>query len=159
MMELVMSRVWMVIAGLVLAGVVLSSFGALDDRTREAAELEGARALASTVEALGSNGQEGALTIIVDDILPDGHRSLTIYEGSIWIGAGPSAMAVTIPHGAVLMADEERVESLTLMAGDLLIARSYLDPDGNRAVQLEKVSATNFTASTNLLHSFSVLYT
>lgn len=157
MMELVMSRVWMVIAGTVLAGVVMAAFSGLDERTENAVTMEGASTLARTIISLSSGEHEGVVVIEADDILPAGHRHLTICDGSIWIVEGPSARAVVIPLGTILLDGEARTDRLMVVAGDVLIIRSCTSTEGSRTVQLEKVSATNLTASTNLLHSSAVL--
>lgn len=156
-MELIMSRVWLVIAGVMVTGAVLFSFGALDDHSRDAAEMEGAESLARSIGHLSSDVSEGTLVFEAKDLLPPNGDPLRVYNGSIWVGEGTSARAVDIGSPIALISDGERVDHLIVHSDDLLIIRSTGALEG-REVQLEKVSATNLTVSTNFLHSSSVLY-
>jgi hypothetical protein len=157
MMELIMSRVWLVIAGIMVTGAVLFSFGALDDHSRDAVEMEGAESLARSIENLSSDVSEGKLEFEAKELLPPNGDPLRVYNGSIWVGEGTSAQAVDIRSSLVLISDRERVDHLIIYGDDLLILRSSGALD-EREVQLEKVSATNLTVSMNFLHSSSVLY-
>ncbi len=156
MMELIMSRFWLVIAGMMVTGALLFSFGALDDRSRDAAEMEGAESLARSIEALSSDVCEGTLMLEAKDLLPASGDPLRVYDGSIWIGEGASARAVDIGSSIVLISDGDQVDHLIIYSDDVLSIRSC-GPLEVRVVQLEKVSATNLMVSTNFLHSSFVL--
>ncbi len=151
-----MSRIWMVLAGVMLTGAVLSAFGTLDDDARSEAEMVGVSSLIDTVEAMGRGAQEGRITVEVSDVLPTLDSVLTVYNGSIWVGEGPSAKAASIATPLVLVDGGAHVDGMTLRSGDAVIITAAGAPE-SRAVQLEKVSATNRTVSTNFLHSASVL--
>jgi len=156
MMELIMSRVWLVIAGLMMTGAVLYSFGVLDDNERNASEMVGAEALASSIEALSTSVHEGMVMFEAKDLLPNGGDPLRVYNGSIWVGDGATAQAVNMAAPVVLFSDGDRVSDIIVHSDDVLILRS-IGALSEREVQLEKVSATNLMVSTNLLHSSSVL--
>ncbi len=156
MMELIMSRVWLVIAGLMVTGAVLYSFGALDDRGRSASEMEGAKSLARSIEVLRTDVCEGTLVFEAKDLLPAGGDALRVFNGSIWIGEGRTARAIDMSSPVVLISDGVRVDQLIIHEGDSLTVRSFGTLE-ERKVQLEKVSAMNLTVSTNFLHSSFVL--
>lgn len=156
MMELIMSRVWLVIAGMMMTGAVLYSFGALNDNDRYASEMEGAEALARSIESLGTSVPEGTVVFEAKDLLPAGGGPLRVYNGSIWIGERATARAVDLPTPVVLISDGARVDHLIVDGGDVLIIRSIGTLE-ERVVQLEKVSAMNLMVSTNVLHSSFVL--
>jgi hypothetical protein len=156
MMDLIMSRVWLVIAGLMVTAAVLYSFGAMDDRSRNASEMEGAESLASSIEALSKDVYEGTLTFEAKDLLPAGGEPLRVFNGSIWIGEGTTARAVDISSPLVLISDGVRVDHLIVHGGDVLTIRSIGTPE-EREVHLEKVSAMNLMVSTNFRQSSFVL--
>jgi hypothetical protein len=147
----------MVIAGLALTVVVLSSFAGLSDSAREDAAKESARSLGDLIEAFRNCGREGEVRIEAQSILVDDTRSLVVRNGSIWVRSGSSEGAVDGPLGIELLEHGQAVDELVVGWGDVLILRSSMSPNGRAGVQLEKVEATSSTASMNFLHSSSVL--
>ncbi len=156
MIEFVMSRVWLVIAGLAMAAAVLVAFTGLDDGTRDKAAMDGANALADLIEDLRVKGQIGEVRVDGRDVIFDDGHSLRVCNGSIWVQSGQEEHAVAGPRDLVLVEEGRAVDSLTIRPGDQLVLRSFMI-GGKIGVQLEKVDATSLTASTNSLHSSSVL--
>lgn len=156
MIEFVMSRVWLVIAGLAMAGVVLVAFTGLDDGTRDRAAVDGANALADLTEELRTNGQVGEVRVDGRDVIFDDDYSLRVCNGSIWVQSGQKEHAVAGPRDLVLVEGNRTVDSLTIRRSDQLVVRSFMT-GGKLGIQLEKLDATSLTASMNSLHSSSVL--
>jgi hypothetical protein len=156
MIEFVMSRVWLVIAGLAMAAAVLVAFTGLDDGTRDRAAVDGANALADLIGDLRTNGQTGEVRIDGRDVIFANGYSLRVCNGSIWVQNGQTERAVVGPGDLVLVEGSHIVDTMTIRPLDQLVVRSFLS-GGKMGVQLEKVDATSLTASTNSLHSSSVL--
>jgi hypothetical protein len=157
MIEFVMSRVWLVIAGLAVAGVVVLSFTGLDDGARDKVAVDGANTLGGLIEELQNNGQTGEVRVDGQDILFDDDHTLRVCNGSIWVQSGSREHAIDGPRDLVLVEGHRDVDGLTIQRSDQIILRSFM-VNGQIVVQLEKVDATSLTASTNSLHSSSVLY-
>jgi len=156
MLEFITSRVWMIIAGLVLAGAIMGAFNGLDRQTVDQAALDRASSLGDVIEEMRWTGQTGEVRIDARTLLVDKSHSLVVNDGSIWVRSGGRSTAVDGPSGLVLLDDGTDVKELIVTWSDTVIL-SARAPGGTIVVQVEKVDATSFTASTNLLHSSSVL--
>jgi len=136
MMEFVLSRVWMVIAGLAITAVLLAVFAGLDHSISDQEGQAGARTLARMIDALEDEGGSAEMRVEVDELITGQGTSLVVRPGSIWIEDGRTSEAVACSGSIVLFDDGHRVDSLQLARGDVVIIRSSAGQ-----VQLEKVSA------------------
>jgi hypothetical protein len=152
MIEFVLSRVWMVIAGLAMIAVVLAAFNGLDQGVRDGADIEGAKALVGVIEEMSTVHGPAELRVQVDELLMGKGTFLEVRPGSVWVHGPDHARAVTCPTAIVLIDGGDVTDKLVLRSGDLVAVRT----DGSE-VQLEKVFTTSLTASVNLAHSSSVL--
>lgn len=136
MMEFVMSRVWMVIAGLAITAVLLTVFAGLDRSITEQEGQEGARTLARMIDALEDEGGSAEMRLEIDEVIAGQGTTLVVRPGSLWVEDGRTSEAVACSSSIVLLDDGHRVDSLQLARGDVIVIRSSAGQ-----VQLEKVSA------------------
>ena len=134
-MEFVLSRVWMVIAGLAITVVLLAAFAGLDRDISDQEGQEGARTLARMIDALEDEGGSAEMRIEVDEVIAGQGTTLIVRPGSIWVEDGRTSEAVACSGSIVLLDDGHRVDSLQLTRGDVVVIRSSAGQ-----VQLEKVS-------------------
>jgi hypothetical protein len=125
MIEFVMSRVWLIIAGLAVVAVVLATFAGLDAGTRDRGAADGANALADLMEGLRTSGQVGEVQVDGRDLLFDDGHSLRVCNGSIWVKAGSKERAVEGPQDILLVEGNRCVDVLTIQRSDRLILRSW----------------------------------
>ncbi|MBI0584678.1 MAG: hypothetical protein ISF22_10700 [Methanomassiliicoccus sp.] len=154
MIEFVMSRVWMVIAGVAVMAVIVASFAGLDRNVQREVEMEGAETLAAVMNELAAWEGQGETRVEVDGLLIEREATIMICPGSIWVNGPSSSRAVGCATDLILVDGGRQVDSLELAHGDHVVIRTA----GDGIVQLEKVSATARTAETNLSHSSAVLY-
>lgn len=129
MMEFVLSRVWMVIAGLAVMAAILASFAGLNGSVERGMDREGASALSSMVSDLQRSGATADLKVEMRDLL-GGHGSFSIKRWGI--DAGGSAAF----HNMVALIEGGReVEAMEVGPSDALMLRSV-----RGEVQLEKIS-------------------
>lgn len=129
MMEFVLSRVWMVIAGLAVMAAILASFAGLNGSVERGMDREGASALSSMVSDLQRSGATADLKVEMRDLL-GGHGSFSIKRWGI--DAGGSAAF----HNMVTLIEGGReVEAMEVGPSDALMLRSV-----RGEVQLEKIS-------------------
>ena len=85
MMEFVLSRVWMVIAGLAVMAAILASFAGLNGSVERGMDREGVSALSSMVSDLQRSGATADLKVAMRDLL-GGHGSFSIKRWGIDAG-------------------------------------------------------------------------
>jgi hypothetical protein len=132
--------------------VVLAAFNGLDKGVHDGVNLEAAEALTGVIEEMGTVRGSAEIRIPVDDLIIGTGTVLEVRPGSVWVRGPDQARAVNSPTVVVLIDGGNPTDRLTLRPGDTVAVRT----DG-REVQVEKVSATSLTASTNLRHSSGVL--
>ena len=135
MMEFVLSRVWMVVAGLAVMAVLLAAFAGLNQGIEDRSEIEGAESLAGMIDRL--EGEEGSVAIMVDldRTITDPETCFVLNPGSIWVHGGGSAHAVAVSEDVILFDNGSKVDSLRLEKDDHIVIRST-----SGEVQVEKVS-------------------
>lgn len=153
-MEFVLSKVWMVLGGLALAAVVTASFASLNLGAGAEQEMRGAEALSDILSGMSST-PGGEMVIEIKDLV-SGDSCFVIRKGSVWLESGGVKKMIPSLANIIMLSDAGEVDELRLCCSDILRINSIATEDGV-AVQLEKVDATAWTASTNLLHSSSVL--
>lgn len=156
MTEFLLSKLWMVIAGLAVMAAVMASFGSLDDRTAE----NGLKAeMASTSNILEelSSCPVGTTVRIAPDIPAD--SVLRVGNGSLWLVRDGPDLLMPIRSEVIAMEGGVAVPYIEARPGDLFSAtRMEINGARSTVVQLEKTELSSFTASTNLRASSSVLY-
>lgn len=158
MIEFLWSRVALTASGLVIMAVILASFASLDDSTRDRAAADGARELSELLEAFPKYGEGASLAVETSRFLPTPEHRLVVSNGSVWTVHGGERTAMECSAGLMLLAHGQAVRTLELPYGETVRLENRMVGGGLLvAVQLEKVSAMSFTASTNLLPSASVL--
>ena len=99
MIEFVLSRAWMVIAGLAMTAVVLAAFNGLDKGVHDGVNLEAAEALTGVIEEMGTVRGSAEIRIPVDDLYNgdrDGPGSSSRFGVGPWSGPGPGG---ELPNG------------------------------------------------------------
>jgi hypothetical protein len=133
MIEFVLSRVWMVMAGLSVMVVVLAAFGGLDRSVERDADLAGASSLSAAVSDLQREGSTGELRVELNGVM-SGEASYTIYRWGIEVrGAGHGDEFLDM----VTLLDGAPVDRLEVGPSDVLVIRAW-----SGQVQVEKVSTT-----------------
>jgi succinylglutamate desuccinylase len=135
MMEFVLSRVWMVIAGLAVMAVLLAAFTGLNQGMEERSDIEGAYSLAGIIDRLEEEEGSVVMEVDLDRTIADTETYFVLCPGSIWVHSGGSAHAVTSSGKIVLFDNGVMVDSLRLEKGDRIVIRS-----SSGEVQVEKVS-------------------
>ena len=155
MMEFLLSKLWLVIAGLALMAVVLASFGSLDDRM---AEGDLSRAMAATSNVL-SEMETCPLgtTVRLTPEMPSG-STMRIGNGTLWLVRDGNDLMLSCPAQVVAIENGRVVSFIEASPGMSITAtRAAVDGTIVTVVQLEKTELSSSTASTNLLVSSSVL--
>jgi hypothetical protein len=151
MIEFILSRVWMIMAGIAVMVVIVAAFDGLQDHMTQEAFTDGAEVLSEMIDAMEQEGQ-GEVRVEMDALLSSSGTTMEVRPGSIWMHNGDQTRAVECP--SIQLVDRGvHVPSITLTRGDAVIIRST----NGGPVQVEKVSATALTPSTNLMHSSTVL--
>ena len=135
MIEFVMSRVWMVIAGLAVAVVILAAFGGLNDSIAQSRNMTGAESIAEVIAELEAGDGTAEMSITIDRMIADKGDVILIHPGSIWVLGGGKGRAVACSPDIALLDNGQRVDELRLGCGDVIIIRAF-----SGQVQLEKVS-------------------
>ena len=135
MIEFVMSRVWMVVAGLAVAAAVLVAFGGLNDSITEHRSTAGAGSIADLIDELEAEDGAAEMRVAVDRMIADRGTALVIYPGSIWVQSDGQSRAVACSSNIALLDNGQRVDELRLGSGDVIVIRA-----SSGTVQLEKVS-------------------
>ncbi len=156
MMEFLLSKLWMVIAGLAVMAVVIASFGSLDDRTTEDG-LRDEMASASNILEEMHGCPAGTTVRIAPDIPAD--SIMRVGNGSLWLVRDGPDLVIPIRSKIVAMEDGIAVPFVeTRPGGHFLATRVVIDGVQVTIVQAEKMKLSSFMASTNLRTSSSVLY-
>jgi hypothetical protein len=135
MMEFVLSRAWMVIAGLAVTAVILAAFSGLNGSVEREADLEGASALSEMISELQSKEDSLELRIDLGRIMLDQESTYLVREWGIeLVENGYSRVAGTY-NQISLIEDGRPVDCLHVGSKDILMIRS-----SSGEVQVEKAS-------------------
>ena len=126
---------WMVVAGLAVAAVILAAFGGLNDSIVERQRNAGIESIADLIAELEAEDGAVEMRIAVDGMVVDREDVIVICPGSIWLLGDGESRAVACSSNIALVDDGQRVDELRLGSGDVLVIRV-----SEGAVQLEKVS-------------------
>jgi len=132
--EFVMSRVWMVVAGLAVAAVIMAAFGGLNDGIAEHRSMAGAGSIADLIEELEAEAGAAEMRVTMDGMIADG-ETIVIHPGSIWVQGDGRSRAVACSSNIILFDNGRTVDELRLASGDVIVVRA-----SSGTVQLEKVS-------------------
>ncbi|MDW5563485.1 MAG: hypothetical protein SA339_09690 [Methanomassiliicoccus sp.] len=135
MMEFVMSRVWMVIAGLAVLTVIMAAFAGLDRKAEEAVDMEGASTLSSVISDLQRNEATAEMAVDMGAMISDQQVTFSISTGTIEINEGRRRGIAGFYEAVTLIIDGQAVDRLEVGRDDVLLIRSSAGK-----VQLEKVS-------------------
>jgi hypothetical protein len=129
MMEFVLSRVWAIIAGLVVMAAIMTSFAGLNGSIERGMDHEGASALSSMVSDLQRSGATADLKVEMREMMR-GHGPWTFERWGVHAGG-----AVTFHDLVTLIEGGREVGTMEVGPGDALMVRSV-----SGEVQLEKIS-------------------
>lgn len=130
-----MSRVWMVIAGLAVAAVILAAFGGLNDSIAGRHGTAGAESIAKVIEELEAEDCTLEMRLSLEELMVDREDVIVIHPGSIWVLGDGKSRAVACSSNIALLDNGQQVDELRLGCGDALVIRA-----SSGTVQLEKVS-------------------
>lgn len=157
-MEYFWSRVALTACGLAVMAAIMASFASLDGSNRDKAAVDSALELSELLERFPSYGEGASVVIETSKFLPTSEHRLWVSNGSVWTVHDDKRTAVECKARMTLLSDGEPVRTLELLYGQSVrIENREAGGDARVVVQLEKVSTISLTASTNLLHSASVL--
>jgi hypothetical protein len=156
--EFLWSRVALTACGLAVMAVIMASFASLDDSSTDRAAIDGATELGELLERFPGCGEGASMVIEASRFLPTPEHSLIVANGSVWTMHDGKRTAVECSAPVLLCSNGEAAATLELRYGQSVrLENRIVDSKVLVTVQLEKVSTISFTASTNLLHSASVL--
>lgn len=155
MMEFLLSKLWMIIAGLAVMAAVLASFGSLDDRTAEGDTMN---ALAATGDVLSEmESCPIGTTVRLSPEIPSG-SALRIGNGSVWLVREGNDLMISCSAKVTALENGEVIPFVEALPGQSITAtRASVDGTVVTVVQLEKTELSSSTAATNLFVSSSVL--
>ena len=162
MMEFVLSKLSLVVLGIVIVASFSGMFGGLDERTELRSARDCVSHVAEVFEKIASSNEEVECRLVMSELLPSKDCRLEVAEGSLWLIWRDLRCPAEVSQEFVLL-DEingsaTQVEKLSCGYGDELIIESRPVGDGRAlSVHMENVSTSTLTAFTNLSHSDIVL--
>lgn len=154
MMEFLLSKLWLFLAGAAVLAVTVAAFGSLHDAFAE----EGTRAAVDEVRSVLAELDgcpPGTLVRLAPD-LPSG-SALRVGNGTVWLVREGADIGLAGP-AVVALRDGSAVAYIEARPGDVMVAERRTAGDSVVTfVQLEKAAASSSTALTNLWASASLL--
>lgn len=155
MLEFLLSKLWMFIAGTAAIAVVLAAFGGLNGSLAEEGTRSAVEDVSGTLAELGSC-PVGTTVRLAPDLAPG--TVIRVGSGAVWLVRDGGDLMVT---GPTVVPRQDGHPAAYVEAGpdDTIVAQRLLvDGKTVTVVQVEKAAASSSTAATNRLASSSVLY-
>jgi hypothetical protein len=130
-MEFVISKISLVVLGVVVVTIFADTFGALDEEVRMRSSRDSISQLVEILERIDTSKENLMFTLEMSEMLPAGSSRLEIVNGSLWLVWSNWRCAEGISQDIVFMIEHngsvELTDKLSCEPGDALIIESNFE--------------------------------
>lgn len=130
-MEFVISKVTLVILGIVVVTVFADTFGALDEEIRMQSSRDSLSHIVEILERIDTSKENLVFTLEMSEMLPPGNSRLEIVNGSLWLVWSNWRCAEEISQDMMFLIEDngsvEPTDKLSCETGDALTIESNFD--------------------------------